>query len=673
MKKIFLTLILSVIMFSAIFAQAPQGINYQAVARNSAGGLLSNSSISLRISILDKTATGTSVFTETHSVTTNALGLFTFMIGKGTLVSGDFTKIDWSTNDKFLEVEMDSSGGSSYTVMGTSQLVSVPYALYADKAGNAKTYNAGSGISISNDSIINTSQDQKVNLTGTGGTSISGTYPSFTIKSTVYNAGKGISISNDSIINTAPDQKVTINGGGASAITGSYPNFTVSSSDSTMWKRNGASNIYYNGGNVGIGTLNPLSPMDVNGTGTFRSAKVALANGIGSYVRIGYDTTNSWGFIGSDNSKAGYRQLRIESNPMHLNPTSKGNIYMVDGGGKVGIGTTSPFATLQVKGDWNNSDGAISIDGDKPTIRFNSSQGTNKNSKWLIHVGGSGNGGGMEFFHGYDGGNWGTPWGTPTLFLDTTSNVGIGTHSPYGKLDVLGNIYTSNHGNDTDHHSTLNRGATRMGMLTAGFTVGPGCGPEFTGMEYQVEAYSCGNGSLIKFYTWGCNAGCSREIARFDEKGDLGIGTTSPSEKLSVSGNICYTGSIGSCSDRRYKTNILSMGSMLSNIMALAPVTYNWRVKEFPDKNFNDKKQLGFIAQDIEKIFPELVLTDQDGYKSVDYVKITPILVKAVQEQQNEIKEQQSQIEELEKQTTAILKRLNSIDAGQNKSTAQLK
>ena len=115
------------------------------------------------------------------------------------------------------------------------------------------------------------------------------------------------------------------------------------------------------------------------------------------------------------------------------------------------------------------------------------------------------------------------------------------------------------------------------------------------------------------------------------------------------------------------------MGNMLTNVMALAPVTYNWKVKEFPDKNFNDKKQLGFIAQDIEKIFPELVLTDQNGYKSVDYVKITPILVKAVQEQQNEIKDQQSQIEELKKQNTAILQRLNSMDATQNKGTALLK
>ena len=155
MKKLILGLLASLCCFTA-FSQAPQGINYQAVARNSAGGLLSKTSISLRISILDKSTTGSSVYSETHSVTTNILGLFTIVIGKGSVVSGDFSKVDWGNGDKFLKVEMDSSGGSSFKLMGTSQLLSVPYALYAAKSGDSNSYKAGSGITIKGDTINST-------------------------------------------------------------------------------------------------------------------------------------------------------------------------------------------------------------------------------------------------------------------------------------------------------------------------------------------------------------------------------------------------------------------------------------------------------------------------------------------------------------------------------------
>ena len=85
------------------------------------------------------------------------------------------------------------------------------------------------------------------------------------------------------------------------------------------------------------------------------------------------------------------------------------------------------------------------------------------------------------------------------------------------------------------------------------------------------------------------------------------------------------------------------------------PVYYHWKTEEFPDKNFTDQRQIGFIAQDIEKLFPELVLTDAEGYKSVDYSKITPVLVQA-------LKEQNKEIVSLKEQNAAILKRLEKIE-----------
>jgi Protein of unknown function (DUF1566) len=119
------------------YAQAPNAIPYQAVARNSSGNLIASQNIHLRFTIHDGTATGTTVFQETQTVTTNVLGLFSVNIGQGTPVSGNFTTINWGTGAKFTQVEMDATGGNSYIDMGTQQMMSVPFALYAAHSNDA--------------------------------------------------------------------------------------------------------------------------------------------------------------------------------------------------------------------------------------------------------------------------------------------------------------------------------------------------------------------------------------------------------------------------------------------------------------------------------------------------------------------------------------------------------
>ena len=120
------------------YAQVPQGIPYQAAARTAAGQALVNTSVNVRFSILDSVATGTTVYKETHTTTTNSLGLFNVNVGMGTAVTGTFSSINWGSNNKYIQVEMDSSGGTNYTDMGTTQMMSVPYALYA---GNSQVSN----------------------------------------------------------------------------------------------------------------------------------------------------------------------------------------------------------------------------------------------------------------------------------------------------------------------------------------------------------------------------------------------------------------------------------------------------------------------------------------------------------------------------------------------------
>lgn len=130
MKKIFI--LFSALFFAATsFAQAPQKFNYQTIARNSAGVALANQSVSFRLSILDGSTSGPVVYQETQTLTTNAFGLANLEIGGGTVVTGSMSSINWASGSKFLQVEFDPTGGNTFTMMGVSQLLSVPYALYA--------------------------------------------------------------------------------------------------------------------------------------------------------------------------------------------------------------------------------------------------------------------------------------------------------------------------------------------------------------------------------------------------------------------------------------------------------------------------------------------------------------------------------------------------------------
>lgn len=115
-------------------AQVPQLMSYQAVVRDTAQALLQNAPVGFRFSILQGSANGHAVYTETQSTNTNAQGLATVQIGTGTAVSGQFTAIDWSAGPYFIKTELDPTGGSNFTVSGTQQLLSVPYALYAAKS-----------------------------------------------------------------------------------------------------------------------------------------------------------------------------------------------------------------------------------------------------------------------------------------------------------------------------------------------------------------------------------------------------------------------------------------------------------------------------------------------------------------------------------------------------------
>ena len=152
MKKILLIIVIVLNYNFWASAQAPELINYQAIARNTSGAILASTTISVRYTIHDGGTGGTIQYQETQSATTNTFGLFTLHVGGGTIVTGSMTGVTWGSGNKYLQVEIDPAGGSSYVDMGAQQLVSVPYALFAANGGGT-SYTAGTGINITGTTI----------------------------------------------------------------------------------------------------------------------------------------------------------------------------------------------------------------------------------------------------------------------------------------------------------------------------------------------------------------------------------------------------------------------------------------------------------------------------------------------------------------------------------------
>ena len=140
MKKLINILLCLILTFNFGYSQVPQGVGYQGVATDANGIELVNQSISIRASVLSGSANGTIEWEETHATSTDTFGLFTLTIGQGTNTTNglqtSFADISWGTNTHFLKIEMDVTGGSTYSFMGTNQMMSVPYALYAESAGD---------------------------------------------------------------------------------------------------------------------------------------------------------------------------------------------------------------------------------------------------------------------------------------------------------------------------------------------------------------------------------------------------------------------------------------------------------------------------------------------------------------------------------------------------------
>ena len=203
-----------------------------------------------------------------------------------------------------------------------------------------------------------------------------------------------------------------------------------------------------------------------------------------------------------------------------------------------------------------------------------------------------------------------------------SGNVGIGTESPVTKLDINGDMNISNPG---DGNVILNLGLERSWQFRQ-LGSGPGTALELTSMS------GSGNKNFV-----------------INTAGYVGIGMTNPSYKLDVNGTI-HANNVSEVSDARLKRDISSIDNALEKITSLRGINFKW-IDEENDDNF----QIGVIAQDVEDVFPEVVLTDEQGYKSVAYGKLVAPLIEAIKEQQEQIEALKKEIEELKKLNKATI------------------
>ena len=155
-----------------VLAQTPQGFKYQAVIRTANGSLLTNQQVAIKTSLISGSALGNVDYSEQHNVATNGYGVASFTVGSGTLITGTYTAVNWSANDYFLKTELDIQNNGNFQLMGTSQILSVPYASHANTATSSLVDN---DTSATNEIQQLSLQGNQLILSGGGSVTLTGT------------------------------------------------------------------------------------------------------------------------------------------------------------------------------------------------------------------------------------------------------------------------------------------------------------------------------------------------------------------------------------------------------------------------------------------------------------------------------------------------------------------
>ncbi|MFA5583694.1 MAG: tail fiber domain-containing protein, partial [Bacteriovoracaceae bacterium] len=360
-----------------------------------------------------------------------------------------------------------------------------------------------------------------------------------------------------------------------------------------------------NDGNVGIGTIAPKTKLHLKG------------NAVSSFLPL--LTLNNSSVTGVGNS-----------------------VMTITSTGKVGIGTTAPSSKLVVS--VGNVDGAEIKSTNSPYVRLSSSSASTNSRNWALATNYSDDG----LFEILSSSTNVTDATNSVLAITKDGSVGIGTNAPERALHIVGNGDVR----DDIILESVNNANVNSGLL--GFLRARGT-PEvkesplegdvlgefgFRGWRgtsyFQAAAiqakvtsdFSTSAGAEIRFST--THGGAYSEKMKISSNGNVGIGTATPTERLHVVGNILATGSINP-SDIRLKKNFTPVESSLEKINTLSSVTYDWKDTE----KYGEKRQMGVIAQEVEKVFPEAVTKTNDGFLAVSYTSLISPLIAAVKELYN--------------------------------------
>jgi hypothetical protein len=298
MSRFILLLSLTILLVVNAKAQAPQAFQYQAIARANTGLPIINQNVSIRISIVSTSPTGSILYVETHAPTTNQFGLFTLEVGQGTVANGTFNTINWGSNLHFLKVEMDETGNTAYQDMGTIQLLSVPYALHASTVSNADDADADPNNELQTLSVagqdLTISGGNTVTLPGGGGGNLDAAYD-------FSGAGLG------RIINADTGPVEVIGTGAVTANKGRLHASTVGGSMSTP--SIGISGIIGTTGSVGFGVAGEILNSDNPG-----AAISAYSIGTGQAFSALMDGTGAAGSFQVANAASPFSAVSGESN-----------------------------------------------------------------------------------------------------------------------------------------------------------------------------------------------------------------------------------------------------------------------------------------------------------------------------------------------------------------------
>jgi len=658
-----------------VYAQSPQKMSYQGVVRNSAGALVTSHAVGMKISILQGSATGTVVFSETYSPNpqTNANGLVTVEIGGGTASVGTFAGIDWTAGPYFLKTETDPAGSVNYTISGTSQLLSVPYALYAKTAANgfsgawadltgkpafATVATSGSYNDLLNrPTLFSGSYNDLTNKPAL----FNGTWSSLTGKPTTL-AGYGITDADGSITNEI--QLLSLSG---SLLTLSNGGGTVTLPSSGGGDNWGTQTVVTNTTLTGAGTTSsPLAVANAVITPTWANIQgkpvfsaVAISGAFADLLSkpttlVGYGITDAVTITGNQTITG----IKTFSNDLSVNGLiiGKGN-NAVSSNTAIGNGALHSNTTGYVNTAIGNS--ALSANTNGYGNTANGYRALYYNTEGFLNTAN-----GYHALYSNTAGSENTANGYGALMDNTTgdNNTANGNRSLYNNTEGWNNTAIGNealYSNTTGYVNT----AIGSGALWANTEGRNNTAIGSRALHLNTTGdFNTAIGNLAGVASGNLtNANAIGTSAIVNASNKVRIGNSSVTV---IEGQVNW--SVGS--DRRLKENIDysdKLGLEFVNGLETATFTY----KDDPAKRHHD----GLIAQDVNNVLDKSGLTfsglvesdNEEKTFNLSYAEFVIPLINSVKELNNKSRGQQNRIEDLQKEINELKSLVNSLLANQ--------